>query len=66
MVARREEDKEDIVHVSENSYFHGLYVDDNNILQKVNPEAGPDKVNIWCKCCTFTLNGKAIPTPDNL
>lgn len=63
MVAQREEDKQDIVCLNENSYYNGLFVDENNILQKVNPQAGAEKINYWCTCCTRSFNGVPLPMP---
>ena len=63
MVAIREEDKSDIVCLNENSYYSGLFVDENNLLQKVNPQAGPEKINYWCTCCTRSFNGVPLPMP---
>lgn len=60
LVARSEEEKEESVRVGENSYYSGLFVDENNILQKVNPEMGPEKIEPSCTCCTHTFNGTPI------
>jgi hypothetical protein len=57
MVALREEDREDYVRIGESSYFSGLYVDGDGILQVVNPEVGPSTLAPPCKCCTHTFNG---------
>lgn len=55
MVALHEHLKDDIVRIGQSTYFSGLYVDDNNILQKVNPEAKAPEPS--CTCCTFSFNG---------
>lgn len=64
MVAILEKDRQDIVHVSDFSYFSGLYVDENNILQKVNPNVGLNDIHVWCTCCTYTLNGIRVPRKE--
>jgi hypothetical protein len=61
MVAINEEDKQEDFRAGESSYYSGLYVDENNILQKVNPELGPESLQPYCGCCTWTFNGKVTP-----
>ena len=60
-LAKHENDNNDkffgIVRVGESTYYHQLYIDENNILQKVNPSA---TIEALCKCCTHTLNGNII------
>lgn len=46
----------DYVCGGENSYFSQLYVDENNILQKVNPDFNPKEIPQWCTCCTVSFN----------
>ena len=60
MVALNEDDKEDYVRLGENSYYSGLYVDENNLLQKVNPDFKPESVYVGCTCCTHTFNGNVV------
>lgn len=48
------------VRVSENTYFSSLYVDENNLLQKINPKLTIQELHPQCACCTHTLNGIAI------
>lgn len=60
MVALNEDDKEECVLLGENSYYSGLYVDENNLLQKVSPDFKPESIYIGCTCCTHTFNGKAV------
>src|SRR5690606_13255061 len=38
MVALQEDDKEDFIRTGESSYFSGMYVDDDGILQISNPD----------------------------
>lgn len=45
----------------ENSFFNTLYVDENNLLQKVSPELTVNSFTPDCPCCTHTFNGKPIP-----
>ncbi|MGE3802463.1 MAG: hypothetical protein AB7H80_15710 [Candidatus Kapaibacterium sp.] len=46
-----------IVRIGESSYYSGLYVDDEGILQIVAPQIGPQDLEPICSCCTHTLNG---------
>lgn len=57
LVALREEERREVVRVGESTHFSGLYVDDNGILQLVNPDLGPEDMAPACTCCTHTLNG---------
>jgi len=57
VVATDETEKKDYVRVGESSYFSGLYVDDNTILQLSNPNLKPTDLTPFCTCCTHTLNG---------
>lgn len=58
LVARREMDRKDYVRMGWATYYHGLYVDERNRLQKVNPDLGPEHLKVECKCCTHSFNGK--------
>jgi hypothetical protein len=58
LVAMTELEKQDCVRTGESSYFSGLFVDQNGILQLVNPNLGPNDLYPSCKCCTHTFNGK--------
>ncbi|EKE77994.1 hypothetical protein [Gallaecimonas xiamenensis] len=51
---------EPYVRIGENSYFSGLYVDDNGILQRVAPELDETSLAPSCHCCTHTFNGKTF------
>ncbi|MFT3911462.1 MAG: hypothetical protein QM737_18710 [Ferruginibacter sp.] len=62
LVALSEDEKEDYVRVGESSYFSGLYVDDNNILQITNPNLKASDMKPFCSCCTHTFNGKIFGT----
>ena len=57
LVALRPEDEQECVRIGEASYFSGLKVDGNGVLQIVNPEFGPGSLAPRCKCCTHTFNG---------
>ena len=63
MVAIREQDRRPFVRVGESSYFSGLFVDDDNRLQIVAPEIGPEDMEPYCGCCTHTLNGVPFQQP---
>ena len=57
LVALRDDERREVVRVGESTHFSGLYVDDNGILQLVNPDLGPEDMTPTCTCCTHTLNG---------
>jgi hypothetical protein len=58
LVAEDDSKKRDYVCCGESSYYSGLFVDSNNILQLVNPEFKNEDLHPNCKCCTHTFNGK--------
>lgn len=62
VVALNEDEKEDYVRVSGSSYFSGLFVDENRILQKTNPNLKASDMKPFCICCTHTFNGKIFGT----
>lgn len=41
----------------DNSYFSGLYVDQNNRLAQVDPDLKNEDFEPSCPCCTHTFNG---------
>ncbi|EKB59127.1 hypothetical protein [Bergeyella zoohelcum] len=58
MVAMNEQEKKDYVRVGESSYYSGLFVDENGILQIHNPNLKAVDMMPFCNCCTHTFNGK--------
>jgi hypothetical protein len=66
IVALEPADRRDAVRTGESSLWSGLYVDDNNILQKVNPDLTVDDFLQDCNCCTLTFNGQVAPRPEYL
>jgi hypothetical protein len=62
MVAKKEDEKKDIVRVGESSYFSGLFIDSNGILQKSDPNLKAADMEPFCSCCTHTFNGKLFGT----
>jgi hypothetical protein len=58
MVAVRESDKKRYFLAGESSYYSGLFVDENNILQLVDPNLHNEDLSPSCSCCTHTFNGK--------
>ncbi|SUO96280.1 hypothetical protein [Suttonella ornithocola] len=58
IVALNSLDKHDVVRVGESSYFSGLFVDEQGILQLCNPNLTAKDLSLFCNCCTHTLNGK--------
>lgn len=57
MVFPSKEVGEDVVRVGESNYYSGLYVDKNNILQRVDPQMSVEKLEPSCGCCTHSFNG---------
>ncbi|WP_332693165.1 hypothetical protein [Devosia sp.] len=51
------------VRVGESSYYSGMYVDVEGLLQMVNPSIGPSSLIPQCKCCTHTFNGIPFTKP---
>lgn len=58
LVAEDREEGKAVVRMGENSYYSGLYVDDDKILRIVAPEITADSLEPTCDCCTHTLNGE--------
>lgn len=58
LVALHENNKKDVVRVDEASFYSGLYVDDNGLLQLTNPKIEPTDLKHYCDCCTHTFNGQ--------
>lgn len=58
LVALDEHQKKDRVRIGESSYYSGLFVDEDNKLQKVNPDLKNEDLTPECPCCTHTFNGK--------
>ena len=58
LVALNEDEKKDCVRVGESTYYSGLFVDDNGVLQLVNPNIKAADMAPFCNCCTHTFNGK--------
>ena len=57
MVALHENDRKNYFCSGENSFFSGLYVDVDGLLQKVNPRLNNKSAYPYCPCCTHTFNG---------
>lgn len=58
------EDSLGYCNAGENSKYSSLYVDDNNILQKANPNIGVEHLYQHCSCCTHTFNGNVITNTE--
>lgn len=58
MVALNGADRRDIVRTGESSYFSGLFVDDDGLLQRVNPDLSIEDMEPKCPCFTHTFNGE--------
>jgi hypothetical protein len=62
LVALSEAEKNDYVRIGESTYYSGLFVDDNNVLQLVNQNLKSTDLTPLCNCCTHTFNGKLFGT----
>ena len=60
IVALQDHEKKDYVRCGDSSFYNGLYVDENNILQKVNPNLKNEDLTPDCHCCTHTFNGTVL------
>ena len=58
MVALHPEEERAIVRVGESSFFSGLRVDEQGLLQRVDPALSAASFAPTCACCTHTFNGK--------
>lgn len=66
LVARDREDARGMVRTGYSSYFSGLYVDDDGLLQRTDPSIDENSLEPDCRCCTHTFNGVRFtrPCPD--
>lgn len=58
LVALRAEDEQPYVRIGAASYYSGLKVDAQGLLQRVDPQLGPHSLPPTCRCCTHTFNGE--------
>lgn len=58
MVARDRSRAVPYIRYGESSYYSGLYIDAEGILQKVDKALDNTTMTPSCKCCTHTFNGK--------
>jgi hypothetical protein len=57
IVALNENEKKDFIRVGESTYYSGLFVDNEGILQLTNPNLKSTDLKHYCECCTHTFNG---------
>ncbi len=65
IVALNEHDKKDRIRIGESSFFSGLFVDEDGILQVTNPNLKASEMQPSCSCCTHTFNGKIFGSEQN-
>ena len=54
LVAIHSNEKRDIVHIGDSTYYSGLFVDEDGLLQKVDPDAQLDHINAhWNETLSF-------------
>jgi hypothetical protein len=63
MVAAPGEERRRCVRTGENSYFSGLFIDDEGILRVVEPTLTAETFEATCSCCTHTFNGERVAAP---
>lgn len=51
-------DNSGFIRVDESTYYSQLIIDENGLLQVLNPEVTNEKLYPLCDCCTHTFNGK--------
>lgn len=61
LVALHEPQQRDLVCIGDSSFYPGLFVDENGILQQVNPSISAKDVKVTCRCCTHTFIGEPVP-----
>jgi len=68
-VAQNEAEKAAVVRTGENTWFSGLFIDENNRLAIVDPNLQVGDFFPTCPCCTHSFNGtpfvrKFVKNPD--
>lgn len=63
IVARSEHEEAPMIRVDESSYFSGLFIGDDGILAKVDPDLEAKNLRPFCSCCTHTFNGARFGLP---
>ncbi|MBP6736081.1 MAG: hypothetical protein KA139_01500 [Rhodobacteraceae bacterium] len=63
LVARRPDEQKPVVWIGESSRYSGLYIDEANRLQRVDPSLTLDALEPLCPCCTHTFNGQRLTRP---
>lgn len=63
LVAEHAADRHWIVRIGESSYWQGLWVDDDGVLQLVAPDLTIDELVPRCSCCTHSFNGERLSQP---
>lgn len=58
LVARNGHEREDSICVGEGTWYSGLYVDEENVLRRVDPDLRNEDLFPSCGCCTHTFNGE--------
>lgn len=61
MVALHESEKKPYVRMGESTFYSGLCVDDEGLLQKVDPQLSAERMKPYCDCCTHSFNGVVFP-----
>ncbi|MDK9793302.1 hypothetical protein [Vibrio sp. D431a] len=59
-IRREDADERPYFRSGESTYFSLLFVDENGLLQFVNPTINAGNFKPSCGCCTHTFNGKIV------
>lgn len=51
---------DECIRIGESSFYSGLFVDEENILRKINPNLTASEMSPSCPCCTHTFNGEVF------
>lgn len=60
MVARHEFQQKDYFSAGDSSFYPGLFIDEQGLLQQVDPSITADDIYVGCRCCTHTFIGVPV------
>ena len=58
IVSKNKETAQDYCRIGESSYFSGLFINENGVLEITNKEINHSTINPFCACCTHSFNGQ--------
>lgn len=60
LVAKSKAEARELVRIGDSSYYGGLFVDEDGILQQVDPDVTASDFLPGCPCCTHSYNGTRL------